>query len=92
MSNLIANTAYWFASFENVNALAAWLKDHDIFDDIDDVLYFFSEPWKYEAEWDHLHGSPHERKACVICTDDSPDDDERPYNGPPNVASIAPAM
>lgn len=65
--NIVAATDYWYASAENVHTLAAWLNDRDEFGSIDDVLRFFEKPWKWAAEWEHLHNRPHAVSECVVC-------------------------
>ncbi len=91
MTDLTAKTEYWYASAANVNALARWLYDNGMFDEPDDVLQFFEEPWQYATEWDHLHSRKHVARECVICTagtDGLPDK----WPAAPNVASINPTM
>lgn len=37
------------------------------FDDVDEVLYFFEKPWKYDAEWNALmQEDEQKRKEATI--------------------------
>ncbi len=44
----------WFENQNNVMRLARWLHERGEFGEIKDVLYFFSKPWKWNDEWNHM--------------------------------------
>lgn len=46
-----AESTEWCRDYGNVLALAHWLEADDVFDTREDVIYFFSKPWKWTTEF-----------------------------------------
>ena len=42
----------WFECSDNVNALARHLVAEEEIVGVEELLYYFSKPWKWQAEWD----------------------------------------
>jgi len=43
---------YWFATYDNITALGAWLIESAQIVEVKDLQYFYEKPWKWDKEWE----------------------------------------
>jgi hypothetical protein len=46
----------WFESHSNLVVLANWLEENGKFGNVEEVIYFFTKPWKWDDAWKEYHG------------------------------------
>jgi len=44
----------WYRNYDDVLALAGYLKEKGAFQSVNDLYDFFEKPWKWEAEWNQM--------------------------------------
>lgn len=57
MSALVGAREHWWTDHTNLAALLRWLFDNDLIEEnVSDIAYFVSKPWKWDDEWKQMIG------------------------------------